>query len=637
MRKLRQVKTDFTAGELDPLLIAREDIKAYQKGVSRLRNWAQLDSGAVTRRPGSKYLAALFSGAILKPFSFGQEQDYVFSFSNTRADIYTDDGVFATSITGAPWLTSQLSRLYTAQALDTMIVTHPDMATQRILRTSATTFSRTAFTFEQNEAGTKMFQPYYKFADDTVTIDPSATTGAITVVASASIFVAGHVGTIIRHKKKEILVTAFTSGTQVSGTVRETLTDANATTDWDEPVFSPVRGYANTAIFHEGRLWFCGTKSLPSHIFASKVDAYFNFDVGTGLDDESIQVAIRSERIGDIRGVSSLRHLQVYTDEAEFYAPSSESRPLTPGTFSMKVQTRFGCGFVVPQPFDGATLFVQKGGKSLREFLYQDTEAAYTSGNISILAPHLINNPVSMAVLFGSTTRPEQYSYIVNSDGSMIQFHSIRAEAVAGFCLWTTDGLYKSVCVVGGKVFVAVERTLNGSTVRVLEVFEDDRTLDCSIDITAGGPTTSFTGLTHLLNEDVHVVSGGLYYGEFTVTGAGGLTTDDEATTITAGLDYTPSFTTMPAIGVDQQGSLMGEIKRLVRCVIVLNTTLDCVVNNRTLLIRKVNDDLSLDPTPFTGKKEFALRGYSRDAQMTVQQEVPLPLTVLGFNLEIQF
>lgn len=712
-RKLRLVKTDFTAGELDPLLLAREDIKAYAKGVKSLRNFTQLDSGAIRRRPGSKYLAALLASSILKPFSFGQDQDYVFAFSDERVDIYLDDGTAATNLTSAPWQDSYLSRLYTAQSADTMIVCHPDMPMDRILRTGASSFTRGAFTFEENTAGTIRYQPYYKFADDTVTITPSALSGSITLTASSAVFVAGHDDTIFRWKGKEILITNFDSTTQLTGTVRSTLpgditavdtsaetltvtnhgydtaqavvytsggsliggltststyyvirVDANtvklassavnatagtainltstgngtiigADVDWEEQVFSSVRGYANTAIFHEGRLWFCGTKSLPNHVFGSKVDAYFNFDVGTGLDNESIQVSIRSEQIGEIRGVASNRHLQIFTDQGEFYAPSSDTRPLTPSTFSVRVQTRFGSSYVVPQPFDGATLFCHKGGKSIREFLYRDTEAAYASSNVSILAAHLIDDPVDMSVLYGSDDRPEQYAYIVNSDGTIVQFHSIRDEGVAGFALWSTEGLYKSICVVGGKVFVAVQRTLDGVSVRTLEVFENDRTLDCSLDDDNGSPTTSFSGFTHLANEDVQVVSGNLYLGEFTVTGGGGITTDDEATEITAGLDYTPSFTTLPAASALNDGSLLGEIKRLVKAVMVLDRSVDCVVNGQMLIIREVTDDLSEDPEPFTGKKEFTLRGYSRDAEFTVEQQVPLSLTILGFNLEI--
>ena len=110
---------------------------------------------------------------------------------------------------------------------------------------------------------------------------------------------------------------------------------------------------------------------------------------------------------------------------------------------------------------------------------------------------------------------------------------------------------------------------------------------------------------------------------------------DDEVTSITAGLDYTPSFTTMPASSALADGSLLGEIKRLVKCVIVMDGAFDCVVQGQSLLIRQVTDDLSLAPSQFTGKKEFALRGYSRDAQITVTQQVPLALKVLGFNLEI--
>ena len=131
MRKLRQVKTDFTAGELDPKMLAREDLKAYGKGVFQLRNWTQYDSGAIGRRPAGKFLAALQANAILKAFSFGQSQDYLCSFSDQRVDVYNAvTELSATSLTSAPWTTSQLARLYTAQSADTMIVCHPDMAMQ---------------------------------------------------------------------------------------------------------------------------------------------------------------------------------------------------------------------------------------------------------------------------------------------------------------------------------------------------------------------------------------------------------------------------------------------------------------------------------------------------------------------------
>ena len=70
--------------------------------------------------------------------------------------------------------------------------------------------------------------------------------------------------------------------------------------------------------------------------------------------------------------------------------------------------------FVKPAPFDGATLFVQGSGNALREFLFTDAEAAYTSVAVSSLAPHLIRKPTQQTIIKGSLDRSESYSFLVN-------------------------------------------------------------------------------------------------------------------------------------------------------------------------------------------------------------------------------
>ena len=51
-------KTSFTAGELDPLLRGRLDLKAQEDGAARLRNVVVHPSGGVSRRPGLRLVAA---------------------------------------------------------------------------------------------------------------------------------------------------------------------------------------------------------------------------------------------------------------------------------------------------------------------------------------------------------------------------------------------------------------------------------------------------------------------------------------------------------------------------------------------------------------------------------------------------
>lgn len=67
-------------------------------------------------------------------------------------------------------------------------------------------------------SGAGKAQPYWAFRKD-IQIQPSATTGSITVTASAAIWSASYVGTRIRYGQREISITGYTSPTVVSGTV----------------------------------------------------------------------------------------------------------------------------------------------------------------------------------------------------------------------------------------------------------------------------------------------------------------------------------------------------------------------------------------------------------------------------------
>ena len=67
-RKVRQVYTNFSAGEINNLLNARTDAKAYFEGGKQVRNWYLLDEGGVMRRPATEYKATLPAQSRLIPF-----------------------------------------------------------------------------------------------------------------------------------------------------------------------------------------------------------------------------------------------------------------------------------------------------------------------------------------------------------------------------------------------------------------------------------------------------------------------------------------------------------------------------------------------------------------------------------------
>ena len=68
MRKVRTLQTNFASGQLDPLMAARTDTKAYANGAETLTNVMQLVQGGVKRRMGMEYLAEI--GEHARHYSF---------------------------------------------------------------------------------------------------------------------------------------------------------------------------------------------------------------------------------------------------------------------------------------------------------------------------------------------------------------------------------------------------------------------------------------------------------------------------------------------------------------------------------------------------------------------------------------
>lgn len=91
------------------------------------------------------------------------------------------------------------------------------VARLKTLTYSGGTFSLADFAFDA-APGSELAQPYWAYTSG-ISITPSARTGSVTVTSSSALFSAAWVGLRIRYARREILITGYTSPTQVSGTV----------------------------------------------------------------------------------------------------------------------------------------------------------------------------------------------------------------------------------------------------------------------------------------------------------------------------------------------------------------------------------------------------------------------------------
>ena len=174
------------------------------------------------------------------------------------------------------------------------------------------------------------------------------------------------------------------------------------TRQWDEQVYSAYNGYPNTCKFHQQRLFFAGG-AIADFIAGSKTSEFFNFDVGEAEDTDSIQISISSDQINEIRHIVAGKHLEIFTATGEFYLKPQVGKPLTPTDLRIERQSNLGCTQVcMPRLFDGAAIFVQPNGKTVREFFYNTATEDYVPTVLTFISPHAINNPQDSAILKAS-------------------------------------------------------------------------------------------------------------------------------------------------------------------------------------------------------------------------------------------
>lgn len=283
----------------------------------------------------------------------------------------------------------------------------------------------------------------------------------------------------------------------------------SARTSWKEAALSGARGYTRTVALHQNRLVIGGTRDLPDTCFFTKTGLFFVYDEGTALADESFSLTMTSNQINEIQAILSQTDLLIGTLSASF---SERSVPITPDAAGVQVGPTVGWANVTPVGLEGAVVYVSDSRGSSRqrivELAFDDSIQAYVTTDISLLAFHLINQPVRMGISNGNDQTTADNVFVVNRGanadedidgaGSMAVLNTIRSQQITGWSLWVTDGEYLDATVIGNVAWVVVKRTVGTNPAGVpledlvfLERVDSARATDSSLSLTLG---TTLTG-----------------------------------------------------------------------------------------------------------------------------------------------
>lgn len=678
MANLRLLQPSFAAGELTPALHARTDLAKYNVGAKQLKNFFVHAHGGASNRPGTEYVATCLGVTRLEPFQYNVVQTYVLEFSHNKMRILKDgglvvDGSDAIVEIASPFPSAVLRELKFVQSADVMYITHPSYAPRTLTRSSHTVWTFGTMTFAPSISaptslagsynGTGSYNVDYQVSTVSAAGEESTPCTAITVSADTSgdweagkyVSLSWTVATGADYYKIYKNSRGYFGyiGTADSNAFKDD-NISPATDDGPQSSvnpFSSSNNYPGVAGIFEQRILFGRTNSNPQTLFATQTGLFGNMGTSRPLrDTDSIEAMLASSQVNEIRWLVPFSELLVFTSGGEWIMThGSNSDALTPTSVQYKVQGYRGCAEVKPQVIGETVIYVQRGGKVVRDLQYRLESDKYAGSNLSVLSEHLFRDRTIAAWAYQQT--PNSIVWTVLDDGTFCSFTYLPEHEVWAWCPQETDGLVEDAVSISGddedEVYFVVKRNIDGTDVRFIEklhsrnfsTIEDAFFVDCGLTY-SGTAADVISGLDHLIGETVSILADGNVVPAQEVAADGSVTLPQEAVKVHVGLPYTATMETLNVDLAGQGDTLQGKKKIIPRVTLRLEDTRELWVGPDVGHLVQVpfrTDEGYEEATQlFTGDKTVnLLSSWSKDGRIVIQQTDPLPITVLAVIPEV--
>jgi|GEM_PF-3519039 len=453
---------------------------------------------------------------------------------------------------------------------------------------------------------------------------------------TATITQAEHWGTV--------KITSYISKHHVRGTVLFPVAKEAFTPTWRESAWSDYRGWPNTVVFHDDRLWF----ARDDFVWASWSGDYENFTPG---DTDNAPVTFELTQFNNpIEWILSHTQFMCGSIGEEGKIGGGTDKPITQTNVLVKVQSIHGSAqYPKPIRVGPAILFVETARRKLRELVYDYVYDSFQAADLTVLSEHISEGGITDIAY---QKEPDSILWCVRADGVLLGFTYYRDQDVLGWHRHITDGEFESVAVIPSslgleagydELWAVVKRIVNGKTKRYVELLDNHETVTDQEDYFCvdsgltydGAATTTFSGMNHLERKTVAIVADGVVVSEQVVKN-GAFTLDSAASVVHAGLPFTCTLQTMRIEPGDREGTTQGRRKQILRVVFRFLKSLGGKVgpslNDLRVIpywkpgVQKLGEQAPL----FTGDMTVEWPQSDNEGRITIVQDQPLPLTVLA-------
>lgn len=721
---------NFTSGEWSPKMRARTDVQQYRNAAETMENFIPQLQGGAFRRPGtenivldtaqntdlqtaydagnkfdikSKIITAVLSNSKkMVTIALDGVPSTTWISHDSGANTETDLDVVASD---ADIAKSAKNIIYTQVGDVVVMVDSAGTIAPRVLTYSDAPNGGlfTVFTYIANSGWTAT--PYLpaNALGSSVNLTTSGTSGTITITASGGFFASTHVGAWFKFSSGGntgvARITGFTSSTVVTASVFVVLPLAGtygtaAGTSWEESSWSDFRGWPRTVTAYEGRLFYGGSKLFPDTVWASAVDNYFYmmerpfeqdplFADFTTDNTTAFSFTPNNSESSNIRSMTSGKNLFIVTDKSEMNVNSQQGI----GKLDIKIESASAIGGDAIQPVrvNNFVTYMQKGGRKVRDIVFDFNTDQYKSNDLSFLADHLTvdfdfdstdadDSFVDPIVETVAMTNENSGILCKTRNGRLLFLALDRDYQVNAWCRLTFGGtsevrdyaMIKSVGVIegaegeGDRVYMIVVREIDSNPVVTFERmslqnentaqnlatffpnFVDCRTVGTSVNPTIGDV---WSGFSLYEGETLQVMLEGVYVGDLVVDGTGQITIPAPTlagfttapTRMYAGFGYTSTLKPLPPeLGNQVPDSAQGFTKRVDEIIIKFYLTRGAKYGYKLgslidIDFKNPNEAMNATPTFYTGiqRLKFAT-DYSREPQVIIQQNKPYPCNVLA-------
>lgn len=431
-------------------------------------------------------------------------------------------------------------------------------------------------------------------------------------------------------------ILTYNAPRSVTAIVRQHLPEnaSGGTSYWAEGAYSGVQGYPRAIAFIEQRTAIAGASGHPARIDMSEPGGFESFRGGADAD-RAISFEVDSGLVNSVLWMEKGVTWFAATNGAIYALQTTDNTPFAPDNLPyVKEVNAYGSADIHPLKIGGKLLYVQRGGKRVRELDYEADATNDIRSDRTVLARHITSDQATI-VQWAYQQDPNQTVWAVRSDGVLLALTYFPEQDVIAWSRHTTQGSVESVATIPtqttDQTWVVVKRNINGADVRYLEYFDTTVSTDCAL--TYQGPpaisAVAAASVAHLLGKTVEIVAHGGTLTPQTVTSSD-LALGASYAFVEVGLDFDSDCETVAPEIRGPDGSSQGLLKSTPTLWVYLVQTNSLKVNGKQLVTRSPRDYMDTGPPYVTGLQQIKDIGHRTNGTIRIQQTEPLPAKVIG-------